>query len=68
VKAKLRVCSCCEWIFKDSGNCPKCGFGHYGARRVYGDKCYQLAVTQERWLDKKLWAYRNKLLKEIEES
>jgi hypothetical protein len=65
--AKLRVCASCEWVFKlDNGNgCPKCGFAHYGARYVYGDKAYRYAVTQKAWFDKKLWQFANDLREEI---
>jgi hypothetical protein len=68
--AKLRVCASCEWIFKLSGidnGCPKCGFGHYGARFVYGVKAYSYAKTQEPWFDKKMTDYSLKLRKEITE-
>jgi hypothetical protein len=54
--AKLRVCASCEWVFKlgDSQDCdcPKCGFGSYGARYVYGDKAYTYKKTQKPWKDK----------------
>jgi hypothetical protein len=69
LRAKLRVCASCEWIFSISdakkGDCPKCGFGHYGARYVYGNKCYRYKRTQEPWLERKLDAYRVILLDEI---
>jgi hypothetical protein len=45
--------------------CPKCGFGSYGARYVYGKKAYRLEKTQEHWLKKKMDCFRNKLLAEI---
>jgi|GEM_PF-4442416 len=64
-QAKLRVCASCEWIFRDSISCPKCGFGSYGARSVYGDKCYKYESTQQPWLDKKMFAYEMRLLREI---
>jgi predicted RNA-binding Zn-ribbon protein involved in translation (DUF1610 family) len=65
--ASLRVCASCEWIFKFTEHiaCPKCGFGHYGARYVYGRKCYQYAKTQKPWLEKKLSQYRARLVDEI---
>lgn len=50
--ATLRTCASCEWIFKEGVNCPKCGFGSYGARYVYGDKCYHYAYIQKPWKDK----------------
>ena len=55
-QAKLRVCASCEWIFSihDYDECPKCKFGHYGARYVYGKKAYQYAKTQKPWLDKQI--------------
>lgn len=54
--AKLRVCASCSWFFKltpDTAQtgCPKCGFAHYGARYAYGKQAYQLAVTQQPWID-----------------
>ena len=69
-KANLRVCARCEWIFKQSehNTCPKCYFAHYGARYVYGDKCYKFAKTQEPWAGRKMSSYRQELLKEIHES
>jgi len=63
--ARLRVCMSCEWVFKDHLLCPKCNFAHYGARFVYGDKCYRYAITQQPWLDKKVERYISKLQKEI---
>jgi predicted nucleic acid-binding Zn-ribbon protein len=70
-KAKLRVCASCEWIFKekrhpDTGGCPKCGFAHYGARFVYGDKAYKYAKTQKPWMEKKLQERQSELQLEIE--
>lgn len=69
LNAKLRVCASCEWVFKinplkDEG-CPKCGFAHYGARYVYGDKAYRFLRTQTPWFNKKIAIYRDKLRKEI---
>ena len=69
--APLRVCASCEWIFlltETIGCCPKCGFAHYGARFVYGDKCYRYAKTQEPWLKRKLDQHYFELLKEIPEA
>lgn len=63
--AALRVCASCEWIFKGHASCPKCGFAHYGARFVYGDRCYKYAVTQQPWMDKKVADYLYKLMKEV---
>lgn len=61
--ANLRVCASCEWIFKLSEykSCPKCGFAHYGAYYVYGDRCYKFSKTQEPWLNKKVEDYKYKL-------
>ena len=69
-KAKLRTCASCEWIFKlddpmKSQMCPKCGFGHYSARYVYGNKAYRYAKTQQPWYDKKMADYSYKLRQEI---
>lgn len=69
--AKLRVCASCEWIFErvnDDPSCPKCSFGSYGARYVYGDQAYRYAKTQQPWLDRKLIDYEMKLRQEIRES
>lgn len=72
-KAKLRVCASCEWIFKYGDNveepvcCPKCGFGSYSARYVYGDICYKYRHTQKPWRDKKLGNYTVRLDIEIDE-
>ena len=63
--AKLRACASCEWIFKESGPCPKCGFAHYGARFVYGDRAYRYAKTQQPWIDRKGAEYILKLQKHI---
>jgi hypothetical protein len=72
-EAKLRVCASCEWIFLTDENteengCPKCGFGHYGARFVYGNRAYQYKRTQQQWFNKKMIEYGFKLLKEIEDT
>lgn len=75
LKAKLRVCASCEWIFERGDNkeegmegcCPKCCFGSYGARHVYGDKCYRYKRTQEPWKQKRLDTYEFKLQQEIDE-
>lgn len=64
-RANLRVCASCEWIYKGTGECPKCMFGSYGARYVYGNKAYQYATTQQPWKDKKMFEYEMKLDKEI---
>lgn len=66
--ARLRVCASCEWIFKlsQASCCPKCGFAHYGARYVYGNRAYRYEQTQEPWVDKKLQKYLGQLLDEVE--
>jgi hypothetical protein len=63
----LRVCASCEWVFlrTDSPACPKCGFAHYGARSVYGNKAYRYAKTQEPWIKRKLDQYHSELLAEV---
>ena len=64
--ALLRVCASCEWIFKSKDpTCPKCQFGSYGARFVYGNKAYQYAITQKFWKEKKLFKYDMQLEKII---
>ena len=67
--AILRACASCEWIFlrTESESCPKCGFAHYGARYLYGDKAYRFAKTQEPWLNRKINDYRCHFLLEISE-
>lgn len=68
-KAKLRCCASCEWIFiagtPDTG-CPKCGFGHYSARYVHGQRAYRYARTQKPWFDRKMSATAVKLQREID--
>lgn len=70
--AKLRVCASCEWIFNkddehpEHGGCPKCCFGHYGARYVYGNKAYRYAKTQQPWFDKKMAGYAAQLNQQIQ--
>jgi rubredoxin len=73
LKAKLRVCASCEWVFDHDpdgglhgdGGCPKCGFAHYGARWVYGDRAYQYKKTQKPWKEKKLAGYEAELDAEV---
>lgn len=67
LKANLRTCALCEWIFKITDNqfCPKCGFGSYGARYAYGDRAYYYAKTQKPWKDRKIAEYEIVLDKEI---
>ena len=70
MKAKLRTCASCEWIFHSDkhDDCPKCGFAHYSARYVYGNACYRYAKTQKPWYDRKISDYGQKLCKEIKDS
>ena len=68
--AKLRVCSCCEWIFyideaSIHGGCPVCNFAHYGARFVYGNKAYRFAKTQQPWYEQKIADYSCKVGSEL---
>ena len=64
--AELRVCASCEWIYKGKDcACPKCGFGSYGARYVYGDICYTWQHTQKPWYDKKMANFSCGLVQEI---
>jgi hypothetical protein len=67
-RANLRTCASCEWIYEGHSDCPKCQFGSYGARFVYGNKCYRFSRTQEPWMKKKLSSYECQLLDEIEKS
>ncbi len=67
----LRVCASCEWVFKIQGedpSCPKCNFGSYGARYVYGNKAYTYAKTQAPWMQKKMQAFEDNLRAKIEAS
>ena len=68
MKAELRVCASCEWIFKGNSSCPQCGFMSYSAHYVYGRKAYRYAQTQEPWMEKKIQRYRASLLETIEEA
>lgn len=54
--AALRVCASCEWIFKmtHTVECPRCGFGTYGAHFVYGNNAYRYAKTQKPWFNKQM--------------
>ncbi len=67
-KATVMLCASCEWIFRGDWECPKCGFGSYGARFVYGPKAYRYEKTQEPWKRKKMLAYGSKLDDEINEA
>jgi hypothetical protein len=69
-RAILRVCASCELIFvrgaaHPDGGCPKCQFGHYAARRVYGGRAYRYAITQKPWFDKQMAKRAIELQKEI---
>ena len=68
--ATVRVCASCEWVFrsKNDPECPKCGFGSYGARFVYGDAAYRYLVNQKPWKDKKLNKYIDQINGEIREN
>ena len=64
----IRVCASCEWVFKSTDpTCPKCAFGSYGARFVYGNKCYAYLKNQKPWKDRKLVDYERKLNSEIQQ-
>ena len=69
---KLRTCASCEWVFhlpeSLDPSCPKCGFGSYGARYVYGSKAYNYINTQVPWKRKKLATYTETLNQEIQTS
>ena len=68
-RANLRVCGCCEWIYRGPGEpCPKCGFASFGARWVYGKIAYAYAVTQKPWYDKKMVDRACELRREIRDS
>lgn len=63
--AALRCCASCEWIFTGGVECPKCKFGSYGARYVYGNNAYKFAKTQTPWRNKKLADFKVELDREI---
>jgi len=65
LKAILRVCASCEFIFRHYKSCPMCGFAHYGAHWVYGNATYRHEKTQKPYIDKKLFKNRTMLEKEI---
>lgn len=67
MKADLRVCASCEWIFKGGVECPQCQFGSYSAHRVYGRNAYRYAVSQKPWYDRKMASYSFELLKSIKQ-
>jgi predicted nucleic acid-binding Zn-ribbon protein len=55
MNAILRCCASCQWIFKLTEKtvqtgCPRCGFGHYSARYVFGHRAYRYEKTQKPWL------------------
>lgn len=57
VRANLRVCCSCEWVFrrdKSDGTCFHCGWPSYGARYVYGDRAYVYEKTQAPWKKRKM--------------
>ena len=68
MKAKLRVCASCEWIFSEGVTCPKCHFGSYGAHYVYGHKAYYYAKTQRPWKEKKMFKYEMSLNSRIKDN
>lgn len=68
MKAKLRICASCEWVFSGGVECPKCQWGSYGAHYVYGNKAYRYAISQKPWMDKKMDDFAVELLKEIDAS
>jgi hypothetical protein len=61
IRAKLRICAQCKWIYDTPTDCPQCGFASYGARYVYGNKAYRYKKTQEPWKIQKMIAYELKL-------
>jgi hypothetical protein len=64
-RAKLRVCGRCSWIFEGETDCPKCGFGSYGARWVLGKVCCRYRITQQPWLHRQMDKRARELLDEI---
>lgn len=68
LKAKLRICMSCEWVYRgDPSQCPLCGWPSYGARWVYGNKAYDYEMSQKPWKEKKLFKYEEELNRIIRE-
>jgi len=67
-KPKLRCCASCQWIFRNGVECPKCGFGSYGARYVFGDAAYRYEISQKPWFEAKLASYSSSLYAQIREN
>lgn len=68
--ASLRCCASCMWIFTwapgtPCPECPQCQFGHYGARRVFGNNAYRYAKTQKPWYDRQMQHHSDKLRQQI---
>ena len=72
LRANLRVCASCEWIFylpdNNDPSCPKCHFGSYGANYAYGARAYYYVKSQKPWYEKKMGDCSTKLNREIEET
>lgn len=71
IKPTLRTCASCEWIFRMRDNdpgCPRCGFGSYGAYRVYGNAAYRFQYSQKPWKDKNMQQFEMKLNIEIQKA
>lgn len=69
--SKLRTCASCEWIFTatvEAPECPRCGFGSYGARYVYGTNAYHFRDTQSPWKRRMMGKYGVELDREIKRS
>ena len=64
-----RVCASCEWIFdgRKFDACPRCGFAHYSAYRVYGRAAYRYKNTQKPWVDRKMDKRALELFKQVRE-
>jgi hypothetical protein len=65
VKAKIRCCVSCAWVYRESEKipcCPACGFGaSYAARYVYGKKAYGYLNSQKPWFERKMSDFESKL-------
>ena len=76
IRARLRCCASCEWIFKlkdnegrghdtSVGECPRCGFGHYGAVSCFGNRAYRYARTQEPYVKRRVDKYIAEVRSEV---
>jgi hypothetical protein len=68
--APIRVCASCEFVFDMrlhpvGKGCPQCSFASYGARQVYGKKCYGYLKSQKPFYNRFIVAARYQAYAEI---